>query len=90
MSGKGRGRTLSRALRSLGCGFFLLTRWHSRLSTGRTPAGPQARAQGVRPASRRARVPFSCRVAAWERLIASVSLLRGNAKGFALSFPKAE
>ena len=58
MSGKGRGRTLSRVSRSLGCGVFELTRWRSRLSTDRTPAGPQARAQGVRLASRRARVPL--------------------------------
>jgi hypothetical protein len=58
MSGIIYGRTLSRASRSLGCGAFELTRWHSCLSTGRTPAGPQARAQGVRLASRRARVPL--------------------------------
>ena len=58
MSGKGWGRTLSRALRSSGCGVLVLTRWHSHLSTDQTPADPQARAQGVRLASRRARVPF--------------------------------
>ena len=40
---------------------FVLTRRHSRLTPGRTPAGPQVRAQGVRLASRRARVPFPVR-----------------------------
>ena len=64
MSGKGRGRTLSRVSRSLGCGVFELTRWHTCLSPCRTPAGPQVRAQGVRLASFCARVPLFCRVAA--------------------------
>jgi hypothetical protein len=36
----------------------VLTRWHACVAHGRTPAGPQARAQDVRLASRLARVPF--------------------------------
>ena len=41
-----------------GSAFFVLTRWHTDLAPGRTPAGPQARAQGVRLASLRSGCRF--------------------------------
>jgi len=63
-----------------GAAFFALTRRHSCLSHCRTPAGPQARAQDVRRL--RAVQGGRCWCGSLTRS------LRGNAKGFALSFPK--
>ena len=61
--------------------FPVLTRMHSCLSHCRTPAGALARAQDVRRLRAVARVPS---------LAGSHGDPGGNAKGFALSFPKPE
>jgi hypothetical protein len=58
------GRARSRASRSCGRGFIVLTRRRSCLSHCRTPAGPLGPRAGRPAASRRARAPLFVRIAA--------------------------
>ena len=70
-------RTRSDRTSRSGVGVLVLTRWHSGLASGRTPAGPQARAQDVRLAALRP----GCRylLAVCQSCLAMISSAKANA-----------